>query len=112
MRATLRGGLSEEWHFENTLPVAALLAGLLLSLVLAVCPEMHELVHHGGDAAEHQCLATLLQTGGCDDTAPQSLLVAAFFGSLSGQQPVNELVWVESVFASGCVFEHAPPAVS
>ena len=92
--------------------IGAVIAGLVLALMMAVSPELHELVHHDGDAMEHQCLVTLMQTGGCDNTAPEAVVVAAFLATLFGPEPIGESVWVQSVFASGCVLEHAPPFVS
>ena len=65
-----------------------------------------------GDERGHQCLVTLMLTGGCDDTAPEALVVTAFLATLFGTVPIGESAWVESVFASGSVFEHAPPFVS
>ena len=91
---------------------SAVIAGLVLALLMAVSPELHELVHHDGDAKDHQCLVTLMQTGGCDNTAPEAVVVAAFLATLFGPEPSGESVWVQSVFASGCVLEHAPPFVS
>lgn len=90
----------------------AVIAGLVLALLMAVSPELHELVHHDGDAKEHQCLVTLMQAGGCDNTAPEAVLVAAFLATLFGTEPVSASVWVQSVFASAGVCEHAPPFVS
>jgi hypothetical protein len=92
--------------------VGAIFAGIALALLMAVSPELHEFVHHDGDADGHQCLVTLMQTGGCDDTAPETLVVTAFLATLFGTVPIGESAWVESVFASGSVFEHAPPFVS
>jgi hypothetical protein len=92
--------------------VGALLAGIVLALLMAVSGELHELVHRDGGAPEHQCLATLMQTGGCDGTLPQALIVAAFLASLFGTVPVGDSTLVESVFACGSVFEHAPPFIS
>ena len=92
--------------------VCALLAGMLLALMMAVSPGLHDVVHHDGDEKGHQCLVTLMLTGGCDDTAPEALVVTAFLASLFGTVPVGESEWVESVFAGGSVFEHAPPFVS
>ncbi len=92
--------------------VCALLAGMLLALMMAVSPELHDFAHHDGDKNGHQCLVTLMLTGGCDDTAPEALVVTAFLATLFGTVPVGESAWVESVFAGGSVFEHAPPFVS
>lgn len=92
--------------------VCALLAGMALALLMAVSPELHELAHHDGDEKGHQCLVTLMLTGGCDDTTPEALVVTAFLATLFGTVPVGGSVWVESVFAGGSVFEHAPPFIS
>ena len=92
--------------------IGAVIAGLVLALLMAVSPELHELIHHDGDAMEHQCLGTLMQTGGCDDTAPEAIVVAGFLATLFGPEPSGESVWVQSVFASAGVLEHAPPFIS
>ena len=92
--------------------VGAMLAGIVMAVLMAVSPDLHDLVHHDGGAGEHQCLVTMMLAGGCDATAPEALNVAVFLAPLFGMEPMGESAWVESVFASGSVFEHAPPFVS
>lgn len=89
-----------------------MLAGIVMAVLMAVSPDLHDLIHHDDGASKHQCLVTMMLAGGCDDTAPEALKVAAFLASLFGTVPMGESAWVESVFASGSVFEHAPPFVS
>ena len=85
---------------------------MALALAMAVSPGLHDRVHHDGDEKGHQCLVTLMLTGGCDDTTPEALVVTAFPATSFGTVPIGESAWVESVFAGGSVFEHAPPFVS
>ena len=90
----------------------ATLAGILLGLLMAVSPEFHDFVHHDGDAAEHQCLVTTMQYGGCDDLAPEASAVSFLLPTMLRLETTDESLWVRSLFATGCVFEHGPPLVS
>ncbi len=92
--------------------VAALaLAGIVLALLMSVSPDLHKSLHHDSDQAQHECLATMLDNGGCEG-APVVLFVARL-------QPESQLVLLTcdavaagSYFLSCSIFEHAPPVLS
>ena len=54
----------------------AVLAGLLLALLMAVSPELHDKLHHDANGSEHVCLVTILAANGCNDAACAPLLPA------------------------------------
>jgi hypothetical protein len=88
--------------------VYALLAGMVLALMMAVSPQLHDKLHHDESDEHHECLATVLHAGGCDDAAPASILagfVATFFEITS----LDRSVAAESLFLSFRILEHAPP---
>jgi hypothetical protein len=86
------------------------LAGLVLALFLASSPSVHAKLHRS-DAVQHECLATVLHAGGCEDAvAPPTF--ATFIAFLFQPASVDRSAGVESVFLAASVFEHAPPVVS
>ena len=89
----------------------AVLAGLLLALLMAASPELHERWHHDADGPEHVCLATTLAANGCDDAAPAPVL-SAFIAMLLEVAPSLHSQRSGSLFLAGCVLEHAPPFIS
>lgn len=91
--------------------VAALLAGFVLALVFAASPELHGRIHHDADQQEHQCLATTIGGGGCED-APAAPTLAGFIAVLFAVEPEDHSRAAESQFLSCGVFEHAPPVIS
>jgi hypothetical protein len=104
--------LARQPGFFRSGVIGSVLLGLLLALILSASPSLHELVHGDHDGAEHQCLVATLQGGGCDDVEPEVPTIAVFLASIVASVPIGDLVWVESIFSIGCVFEHAPPFVS
>lgn len=90
--------------------VATTLAGFLLALVLSASPELHERLHHDADDehGHHECLATVLHAGGCDDAAPAPPLAGATI-------PVTDIPLPDrsrstpSLYLSFRILEHAPP---
>ena len=89
----------------------AVLAGLLLALLMAVSPELHDTLHHDSGGPEHVCLATVLAGNGCDDVASAPVL-AGFVAMLCEPVETMRSQRSGSSFLSGCVLEHAPPFIS
>ncbi len=89
----------------------AVLAGFVLALALAALPELHERIHHDADQEDHQCLATTIGNGGCEN-APAPPAVTAFLPVLLEIAPKDCACVVEALFLSCSVLEHAPPFIS
>jgi hypothetical protein len=79
------------------------------AMILAVCPELHELIHHDADDEYHDCAVTAILSGGSEHTpvVPVAAHVPA---------PVLECFDVSfdaqvaaSFFLSCRILEHAPP---
>src|SRR6185295_1507893 len=90
--------------------VLATLAGFLFALALAASPELHERLHHDCDDehGHHECLATVLHAGGCEDVAPPPTLVAFVTTLLEINEPDRSIA-VPSPFLTSRILEHAPP---
>ena len=91
--------------------VGVVLAGFVLALALAASPELHERLHHDAGHEEHQCLATVIGGGGCED-GPAAPTLASFVAVLFATVPEDHSRAAEAQFLSCCVFEHAPPVIS
>ena len=88
--------------------IGAVLAGFVLAFVLAASPELHERLHHDDGGGHHECLATALHAGACDDAAPAQAL-ASFIATLFEVAPPDDSRAAESLFLSFRILEHAPP---
>lgn len=95
---------------------STLLASLLVVLALAANPHWHELAHahdcHEHSEPEHgkhTCVVDQFASGAVHHTAPAPLL-AAGPAVLAMQRFVATTGHVASVFLSGSILEHAPPA--
>lgn len=91
--------------------IAALFLAAMLqwAAVLAVCPSVHELIHHDADDEHHDCAVTLFLGGQVEQAFIEPVL-------LRQPAPVKLLVHrtcdaaaSESFFLSRCILEHAPP---
>ncbi len=102
LHAARRSGI-----FRNALLWGALV-GFAVALVLAAAPELHERLHHDEDGDHHECLATVLHAGGCDDTALAPVL-ADFVMPLPEVAPLEYTREAGSLFLSFRILEHAPP---
>jgi hypothetical protein len=88
--------------------VGAVVAGLLLALVLAASPKLHERLHHGGGHPDHVCLVTTLQAGGLEDVLVVMMAVEPM-AEIVARAPLWAVETAESFFLSCRVLEHAPP---
>jgi hypothetical protein len=87
------------------------LAGFVLALMMSASPELHKSLHHDAEEAQHECLVTLLDSGGCEG-AP---VVGFAVQPLPEPQPFlpgPDGIAAESFFLACSVFEHAPPVSS
>jgi hypothetical protein len=88
-----------------------LIAHLLVIVAMTACPELHHWSHHDSNSAEHECAVTLFALGGCDG-APVVVALVIFLAVTQRCLSRQITVWVENLFLSLRVLEHAPPAVS
>lgn len=88
-----------------------MLGGFALAVVAAASPELHKQLHHDSGEAQHQCLVTLLGSGGVDHLPTASFAVDLVAPPWS--EPIDrEGVVAHSFFLECSVFEHAPPPIS
>jgi hypothetical protein len=103
----------ENSNASTVATIAALFLAAMLqwAATLAVCPTLHELIHHDADDEHHDCAVTLFLAGQVEQ---------AFIEPISlGQSARVELLLLRtygavvcgSFFLSRCILEHAPPLV-
>jgi hypothetical protein len=91
--------------------VATLLTAFVLALILAASPELHAKVHDHGGEQEHECLATIIASGGCDDSySPLPLIVPVLPPAM--EAPAACVDHASSFYLSCRCLEHAPPRFS
>lgn len=89
----------------------AALAGFVFAMLLAGSPELHEWAHRDSGETEHQCLATALHAGACDNATPTPPLTGITFGPIEAAPAIRPYL-APSLYLSCRILEHAPPAVS
>ena len=89
----------------------AALAGFVLAMLLAGSPWLHEWAHQNSSDTQHQCLATVLSEGACDEATPAPPLAAIAEGPVEAAPEVGSRLAL-SLFLSCRILEHAPPAAS
>ena len=90
--------------------VCLLIAHLLIVVVLAASPHLHQLLHHDADHGSHKCVVTIMISGGSDGSpAPQVLEAGAFLPTSFNFSQETHSPDVTPLFLSAHVFEHAPP---
>ncbi|MFZ3375264.1 MAG: hypothetical protein WA183_06900 [Chthoniobacterales bacterium] len=96
----------------QSLLVCLLIANLLIVVVLAASPQLHQLIHHDADSGEHECAVTVMVSGGSDGSAvPQVFEAGAILPIALDFLPEMHSRDVASLFLSAHVFEHAPPLI-
>ncbi len=101
---------AKTWQRALTL---ALVLQFLLGLAMTASPWLHERLHHGANTEQHECVVTVMHSGGTDGTMVTPILAPDFL-------PAPETVAVAqdnscsvaSIFLRARVFEHAPPALA
>jgi hypothetical protein len=82
----------------------------LIVVVLAASPHLHQLFHRDADHGSHECVVTLMISGGSDGPpAPQVLETGAILLTSFNFSPETHFTDVSPLFLSARVFEHAPP---
>jgi hypothetical protein len=98
--------------FVGASMVALFVAAMLQwAALLAVCPALHELIHHDADDEHHDCAVTLFLAGQVEQAFSEPI-------ALRQSAPVELLldraystVVYGSFFLSRSILEHAPPIV-
>lgn len=87
-----------------------LIAHLLIVVALAASPHLHQLFHHDADHGTHECVVTIMISGGSDGTAASQVLEAGTVLPTSFNfSPETHSHDVTPLFLSARIFEHAPP---
>ena len=97
--------------FPGATIVALFLAAMLQwAAVLAVCPSVHEMIHHDADDEHHDCAVTLFLAGQVEQALVEPIVI------LTHTEPVELLLQricdaatSGAFFLSRCILEHAPP---
>ncbi len=91
--------------------VSVVLAHFLAVLAMAASPGLHDLAHGDAHQAAHHCAVTDMLSGGTGDGVPeQPFNVAAILPHQFFSVAEFDPRWIASLFLTGCVLEHAPPA--
>jgi hypothetical protein len=92
--------------------VCLLIANLLIVVVLVASPQLHQLLHQDADRSEHACAATVMASGGSDDSpVPQVFDVGAILPIALYLLPDMQSCDVAPLFLNAHIFEHAPPLI-
>ena len=92
--------------------IGLLLANLLIVVVLAASPELHQLLHQDAGRSEHECAITVMLSGGSDGSpVPQVFDPGAILLVAHQFLPEMHSRDVAPLFLGAHVFEHAPPTV-
>jgi hypothetical protein len=90
--------------------VALFLAAMLQwAAVLAVCPSVHELIHHDADDEHHDCAVTLFLAGQVEQALIDPIII---WQPAQSELPVSrtcDALAAGSFFLSCRILEHAPP---
>jgi hypothetical protein len=90
---------------------AGSIAAILFAVVLSAIPELHEQIHDGFGAANHECAVTLLTSGNYQHTPPATISLAPP-GPPKLFVPLQTIVSLVSAHLEFSLLEHAPPANS
>jgi hypothetical protein len=85
------------------------LAMLHWAMILAVCPELHELIHHDADDKHHDCAVTAILSGGVEHTPIVPVVADAPAPALDSFVVSFDAQPATSFFLSCRILEHAPP---
>ena len=87
-------------------------AAFLWALALSVSPQLHSRIHSDASNIEHTCAITFVASGSYEHAAHPPLVSSpipdAEFSDVTALVPL----WVQSLFLSASIFEHAPPSHS
>ena len=85
------------------------LAMLHWAVILAVCPKLHELIHHDANTEHHDCAVTAVLSGGIEHTPIVPVVADAPAPALECFDVSSDAQVASSFFLSCRILEHAPP---
>jgi hypothetical protein len=92
--------------------VCLLIVNLLIVVVLAASPQLHQWLHQDAGRSEHECAITVMLSGGSDGSpVPQAFDPGAILPVAHQFLPEMHSRDVAPLFLSAHIFEHAPPLV-
>ena len=77
--------------------------------VLAVCPSVHELIHHDADDEHHDCAVTLFLAGQVEQAFIDPVILSEPVPVELPFQLIRDALISGSFFLSCRILEHAPP---
>jgi hypothetical protein len=86
-----------------------LIAMLQWATALAVCPSVHELIHHDADDEHHDCAVTLFLAGQVEQSAVEPIVLMGPARILVSLNETYNAQACGSFFLSCRIMEHAPP---
>jgi hypothetical protein len=90
----------------------ASVAAFLFAITLAAAPGLHSHFHADAAHAQHECAVTILGSGKIEiGGAAAAVPVPSGSCCVASVTPLHP-EWVQPLFLSSSVFEHAPPALS
>jgi hypothetical protein len=90
--------------------VALFLAAMLQwAAVLAVCPSVHELIHHDADDEHHDCAVTLFLAGQVEQALIDPIIIWQPAQCELPLSRISDAPAAGSFFLSCRILEHAPP---
>jgi hypothetical protein len=111
-RKQSRNAMNKRVQNFRLLITSGMFASLLLALVFAVAPQLHERIHPDTAATQHECAVTLIASGKYQQSEAPVLVSAPQPAVQFSKIPALKSVWVPAPFLGACIFEHAPPALS
>lgn len=88
---------------------AVVSAAFLWTLALAVAPQLHERIHADANQIEHTCAVTFVAAGNYHHTVAPPPAISAIARVECAAPVTSTDDWIQSLFLSAHVFEHAPP---
>jgi hypothetical protein len=80
------------------------------AMILALCPELHELIHHDAADEHHDCTVTAILSGGIEHMPVVPVVAVVPAPALECVDVFFDAQSVASFFLSCRILEHAPPA--
>jgi hypothetical protein len=94
---------------RTTVVTLFLAAMLQWAAILAVCPSVHELVHHDADDEHHDCAVTLFLTGQVEQALTDPIIIGRPASIELFLRSMGDSAGCGSFFLGRSILEHAPP---
>lgn len=100
--------IREATIFRSAVLATALL-GFVLATMMSVSSDVHEWFHQDAGHSQHECLATTLHAGGCDQVTPEPLLEIVRIIERT-DVPTLHPQWVECLYLRSKPLDRGPPS--